>query len=77
MEAALTSPSGKTELCEIRDLAEHLYDIKFVPEEEGVHTVSLKYKGLHISGGYTTDRRMRQSVKACYYRNFFVPINIL
>ena len=50
MEASLTMPSGKSELCEIRDLADHLYDIRFVPSEEGVHTVSLKHKGLHISG---------------------------
>ena len=50
MEASLTAPSGKSELCEIRDLPASLYDIKFSPWEEGVHTVSLKYKGLHISG---------------------------
>jgi filamin len=50
MEASLTNPSGKTELCEIRDLPHHLYDIKFTPEDSGIHTVSLKYKGLHISG---------------------------
>lgn len=50
MEAALTSPSGKTELCEIKDLEAALYHIKFQPAEEGVHTVSLKHKGLHISG---------------------------
>ena len=53
MEATLTAPSGKSELCEIRDLPASLYDIKFSPWEEGVHTVSLKYKGLHISGKET------------------------
>lgn len=52
MEAALTNPAGKTELCEIRDLPEHLYDIKFTPDVSGVHTVSLKFKGLHISGWF-------------------------
>jgi filamin len=50
MEAILASPSGKSELCTIRDLPGHIYDIKFVPKEEGVHTVSLKHKGLHIAG---------------------------
>jgi filamin len=50
MEAALTTPSGKTTLCEIMDLPGDLYDIKFTPAEEGVHTISLKHKGLHISG---------------------------
>lgn len=50
MEASLTSPSGQTEMCEIADLPNSLYDIKFVPTENGVHTVSLKHKGLHLSG---------------------------
>ena len=50
MEASLTAPNGKTELCDIMDLEADLYDIKFKPEMEGVHTVSLKQKGLHISG---------------------------
>ena len=50
MEAMLTSPSGKQELCEIKDLDHSLYHIRFKPSEEGVHTVSLKHKGLHISG---------------------------
>ena len=50
MEAALTAPNGKTELCDIMDLEHDLYDIKFKPEIDGVHTVSLKQKGLHIAG---------------------------
>lgn len=50
MEAMLTSPSGKSELCEIADLPGQLFDIKFQPNDEGVHTISLKQKGLHISG---------------------------
>ena len=54
MEASLTSPSGKTEMCEISDLPQHLYDIKFKPAEEGVHTVSLKHRGLHIAGKHVT-----------------------
>ena len=50
MEAFLTSPTGKTDLCEISDLEDSLYDIKFSPAEEGVHTVSLKHRGMHCSG---------------------------
>ena len=50
MEALLTFPSGKSDLCEIRDLEDSLYDIKFKPVEEGIHTVSLKHRGLHIAG---------------------------
>ncbi|CAH1773270.1 unnamed protein product [Owenia fusiformis] len=50
LEASLTDPEGKTELCEIRDLEDSKYDVKFSPKMEGVHTVSLKYRGLHCSG---------------------------
>ena len=50
MEAILTSPSGKSEACEVRDTAGHVYDIRFVPEEDGLHAVSIKYKGIHIAG---------------------------
>lgn len=50
MEAAVTSPSGKTERCEIAKLDEGVYSIKFVPKELGVHTVHVKHKGLHIPG---------------------------
>jgi len=52
MEAFLTSPNGKSDACEIRDMEGHIYDISFVPEEEGLHHVSIKYKGIHISGRY-------------------------
>jgi len=50
MEATLTSPSGKVETCEIRDLDEWLCQINFTPAEEGVHTISLKFKGIHFAG---------------------------
>jgi len=50
MDALLTSPSGKTEPCEIRDAPNNMYLIKFSPKEIGVHIVSLKHRGLHISG---------------------------
>jgi len=50
MEATLTSPSGKVEMCEIRDLDDWLCQINFTPAEEGVHTISLKFKGIHFAG---------------------------
>ena len=52
MEAFLTSPSGKSDACEIRDTAGHVYVIGFVPDEEGLHHVSIKYKGIHITGRF-------------------------
>ena len=42
MEASVTSPSGATELCEIQEVGECHYSIKFVPKEMGVHTVSAR-----------------------------------
>jgi len=51
MEATLTSPSGKVDSCEIRDLdEENLCQINFTPSEEGIHTISLKFKGIHFAG---------------------------
>ena len=55
MEATLTSPSGKIDPCEIRDLPEDsLCQIDFTPTEEGVHTISLKFKGIHFAGKLNT-----------------------
>jgi len=48
--ASVTSPSGITEQCQLIDLGANRYTVKFVPREMGVHTVSLKHKGLHIPG---------------------------
>jgi hypothetical protein len=50
MEASVTSPSGATERCEIQDLGTSHYSIKFVPKEMGIHTVSVKHRGMHIPG---------------------------
>jgi len=50
MDATMTSPSGKTESCEVRELDDWLCVIKFTPKEEGIHTIGLKYKGIHFAG---------------------------
>ena len=50
IDATVTSPSGATETCELIDLGANRYTVKFVPREMGIHTVSLKHKGLHIPG---------------------------
>ena len=50
MRAQVTSPSGKTEDAEMIDLADSTYKIKFVPNETGLHTVSVKQKNQHIPG---------------------------
>lgn len=50
MEATVTTPSGATELCEIRDEPDNLFDIKFTPGEAGINIISIKQKGIHTSG---------------------------
>ncbi|CAF3564394.1 unnamed protein product [Adineta steineri] len=50
MSAYVTSPSGHLENCEIVDLDDCNYSIKFIPKEMGVHTVSVKHKDMHIPG---------------------------
>ena len=62
MEASVTSPSGATEMCDIQDLGTSQYSIKFVPKEMGIHTVSVKHRGMHIPG---------QVLAACTYVSLF------
>ncbi|UYV73976.1 cher [Cordylochernes scorpioides] len=50
MSARVTSPSGVTQDAEILDMGNCLYCVTFVPKEIGVHTVSVRYKGVHIPG---------------------------
>lgn len=48
----MTSPSGMTEMCDIQDLGMSQYSIKFIPKEMGIHTVSVKHRGMHIPGSF-------------------------
>ncbi|KAK6175823.1 hypothetical protein SNE40_014209 [Patella caerulea] len=50
MTASVKSPSGVTELCDVNNLDDCHYSIKFVPKEMGVHTVSVKHRDMHIPG---------------------------
>lgn len=50
MDASVTSPSGVVEACDIQELDDCHYSIKFVPKEMGVHTVSVKHRDMHIPG---------------------------
>jgi len=50
LTACVTSPSGVTDDCEISEVSDGQYCIKFVPQELGVHTVSVKHRGFHIPG---------------------------
>ncbi|XP_066527398.1 filamin-B [Hoplias malabaricus] len=50
MSAHVTSPSGATEPAEIVEVGNHTYCVHFVPQELGVHTVTVKYRGQHVPG---------------------------
>lgn len=50
LSATVTSPGGVTEDAEINEVQDGLYAVHFVPKELGVHTVSVKYKDIHIPG---------------------------
>ncbi|XP_075219682.1 filamin A protein cher isoform X4 [Lycorma delicatula] len=50
LSATVTSPSNVTEDAEINEVEDGLYAVHFVPKELGVHTVSVKYKEIHIPG---------------------------
>ncbi|XP_055616121.1 filamin-A isoform X3 [Toxorhynchites rutilus septentrionalis] len=50
LSATVTSPGGVTEDAEIQEIEDGLYAVNFVPKELGVHTVSVKYKQIHIPG---------------------------
>ncbi|XP_033213591.1 filamin-A isoform X3 [Belonocnema kinseyi] len=50
LSATVTSPVGITEDAEVKEIEDGLYAVAFVPKELGVHTVSVKYKEMHIPG---------------------------
>uniref|UniRef100_A0A8C9JJW8 Filamin C n=1 Tax=Panthera tigris altaica TaxID=74533 RepID=A0A8C9JJW8_PANTA len=50
MTAQVTSPSGKMEAAEIVEGEDSAYSVRFVPQEMGPHTVTVKYRGQHVPG---------------------------
>lgn len=50
MTAQVTSPSGQIHKAEIMEGENNTYCIRFVPTETGVHTVCVKYNGMHVPG---------------------------
>ncbi|XP_073818005.1 filamin A protein cher isoform X8 [Musca autumnalis] len=50
LAARVTSPSNVTEDAEIQEVEDGLYSVHFIPKELGVHTVSVRYKDMHIPG---------------------------
>ncbi|CAH8854631.1 unnamed protein product [Trichobilharzia szidati] len=50
LSASVTSPSGHTTRCEVVPIDSDHYNIKFIPQEMGEHLVTVKHKGIQISG---------------------------
>uniref|UniRef100_A0A8C2SJG7 Calponin-homology (CH) domain-containing protein n=1 Tax=Capra hircus TaxID=9925 RepID=A0A8C2SJG7_CAPHI len=50
MSAHVTSPSGRVTEAEIVPVGKNSHCVRFVPQEMGVHTVSVKYRGQHVTG---------------------------
>ncbi|KAK1161563.1 filamin-B isoform X1, partial [Acipenser oxyrinchus oxyrinchus] len=50
MSAQVISPSGLEEDAEIIAAGNNTYCVRFVPQEMGVHTVSVRYRGQHVPG---------------------------
>ncbi|XP_041835805.1 filamin-B isoform X2 [Melanotaenia boesemani] len=50
MEAKVHSPSGALEKCVVTELESDKYAIRFIPRENGIHTIDVKFNGSHIPG---------------------------
>ncbi|KAG5671669.1 hypothetical protein PVAND_001857 [Polypedilum vanderplanki] len=50
LSAQVTSPGNVTEDAEMQEIEDGLYSVFFVPKELGIHTVSVRYKDMHIPG---------------------------
>ena len=55
MEASVAGPMGSSELCDVMDLEDFHYKILFTPRAEGIHTLSVRHKGMHVSGKTSCD----------------------
>ncbi|KAM9362097.1 filamin B a [Symphorus nematophorus] len=50
MAAKVHSPSGALEECVVTELEKDKYAVRFIPRENGVHTIDVKFNGSHIPG---------------------------
>uniref|UniRef100_A0A7M4FPR4 Filamin B n=1 Tax=Crocodylus porosus TaxID=8502 RepID=A0A7M4FPR4_CROPO len=50
MTAQVMSPSGRTSNAEIVEVDKNTYCVRFVPQEMGVHTVDVRYRGQPVPG---------------------------
>ncbi|XP_062843022.1 filamin-B isoform X2 [Trichomycterus rosablanca] len=50
IDAKVHSPSGALEDCVVSQLEQDKYAIRFIPRENGIHTIDVKFNGVHIPG---------------------------
>ncbi|CDR01197.1 unnamed protein product, partial [Oncorhynchus mykiss] len=50
VDAKVHTPSGSAEECYITDLDSDKNTIRFIPRENGVHSIDVKFNGSHIPG---------------------------
>ncbi|XP_074525668.1 filamin B a [Halichoeres trimaculatus] len=50
MSAKVHSPSGALEECAVTELEKDKYAVRFIPRENGIHTIDVKFNGSHIPG---------------------------
>ncbi|XP_066554329.1 filamin B a isoform X1 [Amia ocellicauda] len=50
IDAKVHSPSGALEECVVSELEPDKYAIRFIPRENGVHSIDVKFNGSHIPG---------------------------
>jgi filamin len=50
VSAYVTRPSGVVEDCDVFDLEDCHYCVRFVAREMGIHSVSVKHRDIHIEG---------------------------
>ncbi|XP_041945914.1 filamin-B [Alosa sapidissima] len=50
IDAKVHSPSGALEECVVSELEQDKYAIRFIPRENGIHTINVKFNGSHIPG---------------------------
>lgn len=48
--ARITKPNGQSEDIEMRDLGNNFYQLKFKPQMEGAHAVSVYHREQHVAG---------------------------
>lgn len=48
--AEVASPSGARQPAELDAVGNNTYCVRFVPKEMGVHSVSVRYRGVHVPG---------------------------